>query len=53
MRFEEAKKLTLRMPETLERLIRDEALAKGLPMNQLMILMLNQSFRGIFPCADS
>lgn len=50
---DDTKKITLRMPETLERLIRDEASAKGLPMNQLMISILNQSFREISPCADS
>jgi hypothetical protein len=37
-------RLTIRMPEALDNMLRAEAEKKGMPLNQIMLMMLNKEF---------
>lgn len=57
MREQTTLRLTIRLPEELDRLIRDAAKCKGLSINQMMLSILNKYLQSrdkeIWPCCDS
>ena len=57
MRAQTTLRLSMRMPEKLEKLIRQEAECKGISMNQMMLTMLHRYIQScgskIGPCSDS